>query len=312
MMHINPHGSFRQLQLLIESGIDEGRDVVLCSPFIKRPAFRWVLDQLHERARLMVFTRWRLNEIAAGISDMDIWRDMAHRGNATLHICHDLHAKYYRIGKQAVLGSANLTGAGMGLNPVGNLELLVPANSDFPCAAFEEILIGESILVDEALYSNILEAIQEVCVQPIWDEPLAEQVSPPVSFKWTPHTRSPAQLFAAYTGEETTVTGRNRQFVLEDLVALSIPAGLSESGFRRLGAASLGQQPYFRQVFCFCAEPRRFGAVRDWIMETGFAGGDREQASRLWQTTIRWLGYFFPESLQLSVPGAYSEVVQLL
>jgi len=51
-------------------------------------------------------------EIAAGVSDLDVWRVVCKRPHARLLLCPAIHAKYYRIDGLALVGSANLTRRG--------------------------------------------------------------------------------------------------------------------------------------------------------------------------------------------------------
>ena len=88
------------------------REAVLVAPFIKRGALGRLLAKLPDGVRLLCVTRWRPEEIAAGVSDPDIWLDLQQRAGATLRLCPSLHAKYYRVDEACLLGSANLTDTG--------------------------------------------------------------------------------------------------------------------------------------------------------------------------------------------------------
>ena len=48
--------------------------VVLCSPFIKAKVFAIILDAVPTGVPVRIVTRWRPDEIAAGLSDLEVFR----------------------------------------------------------------------------------------------------------------------------------------------------------------------------------------------------------------------------------------------
>ena len=250
-------------------------------------------------------------EVYSGVSDIEIWPLLQERENADLYLCWELHAKYYRLGDQVLVGSANLTGKGLGLGPNSNLELLVQPGSGFLFTEFEEYLGRCSKLATIADYRETQAAVEAL------QEELPEPELPPAGIlnelegDWIPSTRNPAFLLSLYLGEEWERGETMKVAALSDLEVLAVPQGLSPEAFRQVAGCSVRNQVYFRNVFEFCSTQRRFGEVRDWLLQSGFCNGSKQQASQLWQATIRWIAYFLPDSHEYSTPGEYSEIVRL-
>lgn len=105
-------GLGRRLEALTAMAQDE---VVLVAPFIKRVTLQRLLERLPPATPLLCVTRWRIDELACGVSDLDIWLDLVARGNAELLLIRDLHAKYYRFDQDVMMGSCNLTSSALGI-----------------------------------------------------------------------------------------------------------------------------------------------------------------------------------------------------
>ena len=63
--------------------------------------------------------------------------------------------------------------------------------------------------------------------------------------------------------------------------------------------------PLISQVDQLLNQPRRFGEVRDLLKALC---GPSFDASRAWQTLMRWMLYFLPERYKLTVPH-HSEIM---
>src|SRR3546814_15701150 len=70
-------------------------------------------------------TRWRPDEIAAGVSDLEVFDLIRARASGTLLLQPHLHAKLYRTGDRRLLGSANISGRALGWHEPANLEILL-------------------------------------------------------------------------------------------------------------------------------------------------------------------------------------------
>lgn len=307
-----------QLELLCAAG---RREIVLVAPFAKAHALGRLLEHITPDVTVRCVTRWRPEEIVAGVSDLEVWPMLRDRGQASLWLHPDLHAKFYRADDMCLIGSANLTGAALGWHPHPNLELLIPASAnDLAVQAFEAILTRENIQVDQALFAHMSQVValmqQDVDKLPHFiheQRDMAYEVSLPEpnlpASQWLPKLRQPADLFVAYTQRADQLTTTGRENAQSDLLALPIPPGLSRPLFEAYVGTLLLQKPIVCQVDQFLAQPQRFGAVRDLLARQPCAATPEFDPTYAWQTLMRWLLHFLPQRYR-RVPARHSEVIQ--
>lgn len=282
-------------------------DLLLVAPFMKFATLHFLLTQVREAVAVKVVTRWRVDEVIAGVSDLEIYPLLQSYGYYELWLRPDLHAKYYRGDQRTLIGSANLTHTALGLSKQNNLELLI----DSPrLEEFEKHLLSGSVLVDDTIYTQIHERIAtlpkpknvghlsrdfnfELLGQP---EAIDLSIQPPET--WLPQLRHPEKLFIAYSrGPEHLGTG-SRLAAMSDLIALDVPAGLDQESFEAYVAIQLLQKTAIRKVDSFLATPQRFGAVRDFLRSHICNNSERADAEIAWQTLMRWLLLFLPTRYQ--------------
>ena len=129
----------------------------LVAPFIKQATLKRLLEQVAPVVTVNCVTRWRPDEIVAGVSDLEVWLLIRERPNSTLWLRSDLHAKYYRGDQQVLIGSANLTNTALGWSPRPNLELLI--SSDL-LPKFEQELLTGSVMVDNSIYEQVKQVVE--------------------------------------------------------------------------------------------------------------------------------------------------------
>ncbi len=294
-------------------------EAVLVAPFIKKVPFERLLASISVGVRVTCVTRWRVVEIATGVSDPVIWKSLKDRGGCAMFLQDAVHAKYYRADGHSLVGSANITDAGLGWGYRPNVELLVaPVDPDSLLEAFEKPLIAGAVAVDERLYEYVTEMAGQVgALLPAGSSQLglANTSSGPAAVPvvgdagtWTPRLRNPADLYALYRGRSEKVSLDARDGGFADLAQFDVPAGLPRALFEaEIGLQLLGM-PIIREVDKFLETPRRFGEVRDLLarrIQQDLGGRD---ASSAWQTIMRWLRHFLPWRYRLVVPF-HSEVI---
>jgi hypothetical protein len=297
----------RQLEALLAMG---QREILLVAPFITYPAFARLLSQIPDTATLCCITRWRPEEIAAGVNDTAIWQLISERSNSQLRILYRLHAKYFRADDRCLVGSANLTNTALGWTNNANLELLIDTN---PIPTFEQQLYDKSTAVDQELYEhirNLTETLQQ------WQFPSqltqSTGITPENSHNsltthtldsWLPQLRHPTDLYLAYADRIDDLSAAAQQAASVDLDALNVPPGLPREAFDQYVALLLRQHRLLHRLNAFLATPQPFGAVRDWLRHHGRSTAP----ARDWQTLMRWLLHFLPAHYQL-YPARHSEV----
>lgn len=285
-------------------------ELVLAAPFVKASALGRVLGVVPSTVQITLVTRWRVEEIHAGVSDLEVWDMLEARGNSRLLLFPSLHAKYYRGDSQCWIGSANLTQKALGWVANPNLELMIEVErATKSLIHFEQLLLRQSFPASGSLVEELRRLIDSLPPIEIatLTKPEADEPAKPEQL-WVPALRHPEQLYLAYSGEEERLTAVSHSAALSDLAQLGPPRGLPERQFDTIVASALLQTEVVRAVDEFLSESRRFGAVTQHLRThlTGVASADVDHA---WQTLMRWLLYFLPNRYQVSVPN-YSEVIR--
>lgn len=292
-------------------------ELTVVAPFIKAEPFTRLVDRLDGRVQLTCVTRWHPHEIKSGVSDIEIWDTIRERAGARLFLVPTLHAKYYRADGHYLAGSANVTMTALGWCSRPNIELLISGDVSSELQEWEAGVVCQGTEVDESLVQHIQELVVELPEQKgivtrgsgADDSALVTESSDPeidVS-QWLPQTRYPEQLYQVYSGHPGTVSTGAIEAMVHDLMALAIPRGLDERGFRVAVAAVLPQMPLIREIDGYVAVPRTFGAVRGFLKSRHAYPIERDPTTD-WQTIMRWFRFFLPQRFQLSIPS-HSEII---
>ncbi|MBW4618586.1 MAG: phospholipase D family protein [Cyanosarcina radialis HA8281-LM2] len=284
-------------------------EIVIVAPFIKAAALKEILTSIEPHISIKCVTRWLIEEILIGVSDLEVWSIIQSHPQASLWLRNDLHAKYYRSDDRCLVGSANLTDKALGWSNRSNLELLVelPANYS-SLLEFEQELEKKCIQVDSQLHEQYVKLVNQLENQNI---PLdRQQLITTASLdneNWLPILRNPEELYIVYIGREDKLTAIARKNALYDLQFLQVAPNLDRHDFNRYVGILLLQKSIIQEIDNFVKIPQRFGAVRDIISSLLCAQTPNFDPERSWQTLMRWLLYFLPYRYALSVPN-YSEV----
>jgi hypothetical protein len=294
-------------KILLELCASARERVVLVSPFMKQDTVRRLLDAINHNVTLVCVTRWKPEEVRAGVTDLNVFDLLTTRTETSLLLRADLHAKYYRADSRVLIGSANLTAAALGWANRSNFEILEP----FPTSldwiqSFEASLLVGAIPANEEIRQRVemaAEALDRLVVAET-DDPLkvslGQHLGSSYPHHWLPSLRNPEEPFVYYAGGPEQLSVAAREAAGRDLQALRVPAGLIRVEFEKYVSAMLLQMPFVQQVDAFVQTPRRFGEIRDLIQSD--LGRESREAGRLWQTLMRWMLYFFPERYERTVP----------
>ena len=283
--------------VLLELAASSQLEFVMCAPFAKQAVVSRIVSALPVGASVTLYTRWRPEEVAAGVSDTGVLEVIQARGGVVY--LHDrLHAKFYRNENQVIVGSANLTGTALGWSTNPNIELLATVDLE-TVAQVEQQLLGQSIQATPELAAEV-DTIANSLHKPAF-VPVGQMEEPAETVGlWLPKLRIPADLFLAYTRGLDTLTQRSAAAAAFDLEILDLPQGLNKEQFYLLVGHRLRQQPLVTSIDDYLERPRRFGDVRDKIEQ--LTGIGRDDASDVWQTVMRWLLEFLPDRYIRQVP----------
>ena len=292
-------------------------EVILVAPFMKATVVSQIVRTVAPNVQISCITRWHPHEIKAGVNDLEIWDVLQPRENTKLLLIPNLHAKYYRADNRYAIGSANLTNMALGWAPNSNIELLIAGEVDTRLRKWESCLLSQGIEVDDALVRYFKRLVDNLPIPEFVlsehaagvEDPISldSDVTRPDSGSWLPILRYPEQLYAAYVGNFEEMSTGVREVAANDLLAMAILRGLNRTIYQAEVAATLLQMPLVREVDQFLSQPRRFGAVRDFL-ESLENYPESSNPTTDWQTLMRWLLHFLPSRYQVSVPR-HSEVM---
>lgn len=281
------------------------KQALLCAPFSKAPVIERLLDEIDTEVEVELFTRWRADEVAAGVSDTAVLPLVERRGGSVF-LCDPLHAKLLRFDSRALVGSANLTGSALGWSISPNLELLVEVPATTPeVVTLEKKMRQESIPATAEIAADV-ERAAALLPSSRHQAAAEELTSTAISGPWRPLLRDPSNLFRAYSRGSETLSSASAKAAAADLSALEPPPSLDRPAFESLIATRLLQSPLVQQVDTLLAESQRFGAISDFLGNALSMGST--DASYAWQTLMRWMLYFLPDRYVRTVPS-HSEVM---
>ncbi len=274
-------------------------EVILAAPFIKSNAMASVLNAIPEKVTsITCVTRWRPEEVVAGVSDLEVLDLIARRPGANLLIQPLLHAKYFRIDGSCLVGSANLTNKALGWSMPSNMELVVELSSDTsPLAEFEHTLLSTAISATQALKEEVAAAasmMEKDGLRYIADELNAEGKSASITSQhWFPKCKKPELLYQIYSEQKldqiinwTLETGK------QDISALRIPIGLSESNFNEYVVALMRQSPIVQKLSTEANEP--ITPDKGQRLITSYISEDHPDydVAHQWEALKAWLLFF--------------------
>jgi hypothetical protein len=295
-----------------------GGEIVLAAPFIKLGALKKIIG-VAGATPIICYTRWRADEVLAGVSDLTIWPELRERPNTSLRLINPLHAKYFRFDHQVVVGSCNITSAALGYAPNANLEMAVSLARTVESDQFEKVLFEASVEVTDELHAAMERAVAAAALaRPALAPPAENEAdattdsgeapsSSAVEHRewsdWLPSCRAPEMLFQVYGGTRPDMSGGAYIAALEDLACLDLPVGLPEAIFSAYVSTALLASPMVSQVAQFAATARRFGEMRAFLKQISGTSNSTND----WQTLMRWLLYFQPDRFEMHTAN-YSEI----
>lgn len=128
----------------------------IISAFCKKSALEFIESNIQKNlSEKKILVRFLLSDIINGVTDFELYEYCKANG-WKMYIRFDLHAKTYVFDrKRLVLGSANLTNNGLGLNYGGNYELSYFADIELGDLKKIDSLFDNAILMTDELYESM-------------------------------------------------------------------------------------------------------------------------------------------------------------
>lgn len=274
--------------------------LVLCAPFIKAAVLRRLLDATPPGVKVTVVTRWRPEEVAARVSDLEVYDVVEERPGAALKLIDRLHAKLYLADDRVLVGSANLTATALGWCDAPNLEVLLPAAPDEPSVRNCLLEIDQARMATTAERDRVAAASAAV-VAPRMRE--GADLDEERAMTWLPRLAAPARLYQAYTGVGVDrLTAASRDAAAQDLEALSLPPALPEPEFRAAVAASFAAMPVVATILN--AVDGDLGDDEAIAMIAVLPGPTAMPAEAQWVVVRDWMTHFLADTLEIA-PKTY-------
>ena len=269
-----------RIRVLFESAADR---VAVIAPFIKVDALRSLLDVVPPTVPLRCVTRWLPRDIAAGVSDPEIFDLLEARGNFSLSLVDRLHAKIYIAGNRCLAGSPNVTLAGLGGGrDEENIEVLVETTVDDPAV----VATLEAISKDERPATQAMaEAARRLADCLVASTPSADA-------SWFPKSRRPERAYRMYFRPPDGYLGAADHVLLADLAHANLQPGGTEEEFRVAIRTLLAGIPIAARILEATGDIMLTRADVHGYLET-LVG---EFSTRdLWMAFVNWMAYFFAD-----------------
>ena len=280
-------------------------DVLLCSPFVKARSLEALLGVVSPNVRIVVVTRWRPAEVAAGLTDLEVFDLAKDRPGTELRLLNVLHAKLYVADDRCLVGSANLTAAALGWKPDTNLELLIPAERDHPDIAF---LLARLDAATPATFqirdevARLAAALDHAELDDAVD--MARSVAHQVHTAWLPRCAAPDRLYEVYQDPRTTVVAEGtRTDALADLADMVLPNDLAPEELKDLVGQTIARIPSF-EAFLESVPAGLTDAQGQEITARLRTGLDGSDVRKQWQIVREWIGVFFGDRFEVA-PQTY-------
>jgi len=275
------------------------RSVRIAAPFIKVPALMRALSVVPSDVKIVCVTRWRPEDIASGVCDLEIFDLIKSRYQSVLLIHPHLHAKFFASDTSCLVGSANLSHTALGWRSPSNLELLIQLDSrDHGLDAWWSRLEAESIEATEDIRAGLAREADQLRATGIpiqWSE--ADQGSDDEDMIWLPQCPRWTGLWEVYSGDEEQLPNSALASAKSDLAALKLPPGMDRAQFEHALRTAFRHTRIFQEIEQLAKDGLTDLAAHLLLFET--CGIATVQAPRRWQLIKRWLSELYPNEFRV-------------
>ena len=136
-------------------------ELIIMSPYIKLEPLKMLLEKVDPAVKIIVVARWRISDLVFGSSDLEIFDYLKSR-NHSLYTHHQIHLKIVvKDKKDILLGSANVTGSGLGLFENSNIEAIAIDSLDEKYLPSIYSILKESKLVTSDIVQKLSEEVEK-------------------------------------------------------------------------------------------------------------------------------------------------------
>ena len=274
----------RRIRVLFERAAGE---VAVIAPFIKVDALQSLLEVIPHAVPLRCVTRWLPREIAAGVSDPEIFGLLEARGHFSLSLVDHLHAKIYIADDRCLAGSSNVTLTGLGeAHGQENIEVLVETTIDDPAVVAALDAISEA---ERPATRAMAQAARRLADNlETSTGAMADHDAP-----WFPSSRRPEQAYRMYSQPPAGYLGAADRVLLADVARADISPGVSENHFRAAVRTLLASIPISGRIIEGTGDTTLTRADVQPYLET--RAGEQFSTQDLWMAFVNWMAYFYAD-----------------
>ncbi|MGC8121993.1 phospholipase D family protein [Marinobacter sp. VGCF2001] len=279
-------------------------NVIICAPYIKKGTFLRLVNSVSDDVNLKIYTQWNPYDIAAGVSDIEVFDSIKDRKNSSMFLISGLHAKLFASDNEVWVGSANVTGAALGWSNNPNVEILVKTDWKQPSVRRILFFFEAAIEVDQEIYNRIAKE-SSVLKEKIPDiKVVTEQVVEETTNVWIPKCSVPEILFSIYSMREgNKYTASAISDAKSDIETLLVPQGLKEQSFNAYISDQLELSPLFSEILS-AATSRLTEERGKRIISEKFPEADESELRLHWHVLIQWIKVFFKNKFEVA-PASY-------
>lgn len=276
--------------------------VILISPYVSVFALEKIICALPSDIHIDFISRFLPDDVRSGVCDLAALDLLRERGHCKIYLNPVLHAKIYILDTVAFLGSANLTGMGLGLFGKGNIEIMTKTSADDPdIKDIHHFLLSTSIELSDSYYAEL----RKIPVNRIGKAPFEQGSDDRI---WIPTSKKPFLLWDVYSGTPPpSMLSSSRKASERDLLNMDLPPQLPDKDFFYSAVKSI----FANSLFFFHIQEKiaNLGLsdkdAVDWIASLSTTEIDSPEDS--WQAAKEWIRAFFSNDYRIE---AESEVLK--
>ena len=262
--------------------------VEIIAPFIKTGALKSLIEVVSTDVHLRCVTRWLPREIAAGVSDPEIFNILEERGNFTLTLVDNLHAKIFIADENCLAGSSNVTFSGLGeAADESNIEILVTSTIHDPGVATTLAGVTQverpATRVQAELARRLADSFLSI------PDPIASETY------WFPRSRWPERAYRLYSQPPDGYIVEADQVLLIDLAGSNLQPGYSKDEFHKEIRILLAEIPLAAAVLN--ATEDTILTLPEAVSQIELLAVDGFTPSELWLSFVNWMAHFYPNQV---------------
>ena len=251
-----------------------GQEVLIFCPYIQVASLKNILEG--HKSRISIITSWKTIDLLTGISDLELYHFCKSIG-AYLYINQRIHLKVICDSyHSALVGSANITGRGLGMVSNSNHECVVLYE---PLDRFQQIylrsILQESTLINDKGFETVKKTIEKCRTdfykpQEYDDIDFKRAINKEFLISALPMSISIDTLFAYYSEELTSQGFSDVDYdcAMHDLALYKLPANLGKQDFITHLKEAFFSQLFIQELKKFLCKERYFGEIKEWVQGT--------------------------------------------